>query len=186
VQFMKLLISPLQFSPPVVISFHSDANILLSTLFPNTLYLCSSLRVTDQFSCLYKTRRKYNFVYLIFMFADRKIYFPASPLQPWRWRKYVSPKRWHLPTSVHGAKTQKKNIIILTTVKTSNITGRCKILSWMIAGTPQFNMHCQYYHHHHHLYIVEAYAACSVHLHIALRRERTSPLLLYDRLRCIL
>jgi hypothetical protein len=24
-----------------------------------------------------------------------------------RWRQYVSPKRWHLPTSPHGAKTQK-------------------------------------------------------------------------------
>jgi hypothetical protein len=26
--------------------------------------------------------------------------------QPWRWRRYVSPKRWHLPTSLHGARTQ--------------------------------------------------------------------------------
>jgi hypothetical protein len=35
---------------------------------------------------------------------------------------YVSPKRWDLPTSLHGAKTQKKNIItILTAVKTSNL-----------------------------------------------------------------
>jgi hypothetical protein len=30
------------------------------------------------------------------------------------------PKRWHLLTSLHGAKTQKN--IILTTVKTSNLT----------------------------------------------------------------
>jgi hypothetical protein len=28
-------------------------------------------------------------------------------LQGGRWRLYVSPKRWHLPTSLHGAKTQK-------------------------------------------------------------------------------
>jgi hypothetical protein len=28
----------------------------------------------------------------------------------WRWRQYVSPKRWHLPTSLHGAKTQNNNI----------------------------------------------------------------------------
>jgi hypothetical protein len=27
---------------------------------------------------------------------------------PIRWRQYVSPKRWHLPTSLHGAKTQTK------------------------------------------------------------------------------
>jgi hypothetical protein len=32
----------------------------------------------------------------------------------------VSPKRWHLPTRLHGAKTQKNTIIviILTAVKT--------------------------------------------------------------------
>jgi hypothetical protein len=33
-------------------------------------------------------------------------------LQPWRWKQYVSPKRWHLPTSLRGAKTQKNNITI--------------------------------------------------------------------------
>jgi hypothetical protein len=30
----------------------------------------------------------------------------------------VSVKCWHLPTSLHGAKTQKKNINILTAVET--------------------------------------------------------------------
>jgi hypothetical protein len=40
--------------------------------------------------------------------------------QPWRWRRYVSLKRWHLPASLHGAKTQKINI--LTALKTSNLT----------------------------------------------------------------
>jgi hypothetical protein len=33
-------------------------------------------------------------------------------LQPWRWRQYVSPKRWCLPTSLHGVRTQKHIIII--------------------------------------------------------------------------
>jgi hypothetical protein len=33
-----------------------------------------------------------------------------------------SPKRWHLLMSLHGTKTQKIIIIILTTVKTSNQT----------------------------------------------------------------
>jgi hypothetical protein len=33
---------------------------------------------------------------------------------------YVSPKRWHLPTSLHGAKTQKN--IIITAVKISDLT----------------------------------------------------------------
>jgi hypothetical protein len=31
-------------------------------------------------------------------------------LQGWRWRVYVSPKRRHLPTSLHGARTQRNNI----------------------------------------------------------------------------
>jgi hypothetical protein len=30
----------------------------------------------------------------------------------WRWIQYVYPKRWHLPTSLHGAKTQKNSAII--------------------------------------------------------------------------
>jgi hypothetical protein len=38
--------------------------------------------------------------------------------QLWRWRPHVSPKRWHLPTSLHSVKTQK-NIIILTAVRSS-------------------------------------------------------------------
>jgi hypothetical protein len=42
--------------------------------------------------------------------ADEK-YIRILDLQPWRWRQYVPPKRWHLPTSLHGAKTQKNNII---------------------------------------------------------------------------
>jgi hypothetical protein len=35
--------------------------------------------------------------------------------------QYVYPKRWHLPTSLHDAKTNKNIIIILTAVKTSNL-----------------------------------------------------------------
>jgi hypothetical protein len=34
----------------------------------------------------------------------------VSSLQPWRRRQYASPKHWHPPTSLHGAKTQKKII----------------------------------------------------------------------------
>jgi hypothetical protein len=43
-------------------------------------------------------------------------------LKPWRWRQYIPPKRWHLPTSLHGSKTHKKIIIILTAMKSTNIT----------------------------------------------------------------
>jgi hypothetical protein len=38
---------------------------------------------------------------------------------PWRWRQYVSPKRWHLPTSIHGARTE---IVVIVAFRTSNLT----------------------------------------------------------------
>jgi hypothetical protein len=34
-------------------------------------------------------------------------------LRPWSWRQYVSPKRWHLPTSLRSAKTQRNNLIFV-------------------------------------------------------------------------
>jgi hypothetical protein len=45
-------------------------------------------------------------------------------IQHWRWRQNVSPKRWHLPTSLYGTKTRKIIIIIIiiAAVKTSNLT----------------------------------------------------------------
>jgi hypothetical protein len=38
---------------------------------------------------------------------------PSSRLQPWRWRQYVSLKRWYLPTSPHGITSQRNNIYFL-------------------------------------------------------------------------
>jgi hypothetical protein len=29
---------------------------------------------------------------------------------PWRWRQYVPPKRWYIPTSPHGVTTKKTNM----------------------------------------------------------------------------
>jgi hypothetical protein len=56
-------------------------------------------------------------------------------LQHWRWRQYVSLKRWHLPTSLYCAKTQK-NIIILIATKTSNLTKilllTCSLCSYLV------------------------------------------------------
>jgi hypothetical protein len=43
-------------------------------------------------------------------------------LQTWRWKQYVSPKRWYLPTSLFGVATQDNNIVILTAMRTSNPT----------------------------------------------------------------
>jgi hypothetical protein len=45
-----------------------------------------------------------------------------SGLQGWRWTQHIPPNSWHLPMGLHGAKTQKNIIIILTAVKTSNLT----------------------------------------------------------------
>jgi hypothetical protein len=45
------------------------------------------------------------------MVWKNEVRFSVLPLQPWKWREYVPLKSWQLPTSLHGAKTQK-NIII--------------------------------------------------------------------------
>jgi hypothetical protein len=62
---VKLLI--MQFSPPPC------PNILLNTLFSNTLSLCSSLNVRDQVSHSYRTTGTIIVLYiLIFMFLDSR------------------------------------------------------------------------------------------------------------------
>jgi hypothetical protein len=54
-------------------------------------------------------------------------------LQPWRGKEDVSPKRWHPPTSLHGAETQAN--VKLAAVKTSNFTDvnvyGCKQAEWV-------------------------------------------------------
>jgi hypothetical protein len=71
VQTVQLLI--MQFS---LTSCHLSLlgpNILLSTLFSNTLNLCSSLKVRDKVSHPYKTRCKIIVLYiLIFTFLDSR------------------------------------------------------------------------------------------------------------------
>jgi len=47
---------------------------------------------------------------------------------PWRWRQYVPPKRWYLPTSSRGVRTQKTNMDIM--------------LNWFL--TPLLPLPCRY------------------------------------------
>jgi hypothetical protein len=41
---------------------------------------------------------------------------------PWRWRRYVPPKRRFNPLDLHSAASQKTAFFIVTAVKTSNLT----------------------------------------------------------------
>jgi hypothetical protein len=63
VQVMKLLI--MLFSPTSLYFFPLGPNILLSTLFSNTIGLCSSLNVRDQLSHPHKTTGKIIVLYIL-------------------------------------------------------------------------------------------------------------------------
>jgi hypothetical protein len=54
----------------------------------------------------------------------------ASSLQSWRWKKYVYPKRWNLPTNPQGAKIQ-----IITLVNTIFVTNKLFSVSDIIFYT---------------------------------------------------
>jgi hypothetical protein len=69
------------------------------------------------------------------------LHFLTPLFQTWRWRQYVSPKRWYLPLSLYGVRTQKKNIIF-NAVKTSNLAwvDECKVPSILIFDTRRMGM----------------------------------------------
>lgn len=52
-------------------------------------------------SCLVDRHQSFGETY-------HRLKFSLSPLQPWRWRRNVSPKHWALLASQHDARIQKK------------------------------------------------------------------------------
>jgi hypothetical protein len=61
-------------------------------------------------------------------FALQVLYKPSTPLpchfSPWRWRQNVSLKHWHWAANSHCAKTQDFYNMIITAVRTSNLSYR--------------------------------------------------------------
>ena len=73
-KYISLSSSSSSFLHSPVTSTLLGPNILLNTLFSNTLSLCSSLNVSDQVSHPYKTTGKITVLYiLIFIFLDSKL-----------------------------------------------------------------------------------------------------------------
>ena len=73
-QYRSLSSSLCSFLHSLIASSFLDPNILLNTLFSNTLSLCSSLNVSDQVSHPYKTKVKIIVLYiLIFTFLVSKL-----------------------------------------------------------------------------------------------------------------
>lgn len=57
----------------------------------------------------------------------------VTTFQPWKWRKCGSPKRYYLPTNLHGATTQKNNIDIL---REPQIWQRCPVGVFVVFISP--------------------------------------------------
>jgi len=83
---MKIVKLLIMLSPSASSAYsHLDPNILLSTLFSNTL--CSSLRARDQFSHSYKTTC--NILLLIFRYLDKSQDSSVSKVMPTDWATCV-------------------------------------------------------------------------------------------------
>jgi hypothetical protein len=108
---------------PVTSSLYGP-NILLITLFSNTLSLCSSLNIRDQVSHPYKTTGRFMVLYILtFMFLDKR------REDKRHWTEYHPLVRiYKLPehggdtylrnNGNHGATTQKTTLYIISAVRT--------------------------------------------------------------------
>jgi hypothetical protein len=57
-------------------------------------------------------------------------------LQPWRWKQYISPKRWHLHTSLNSARTDKNIVGVITLIAVTTVSLACSyvLAAWSIPG----------------------------------------------------
>jgi hypothetical protein len=83
------------------------------------------------YSCMYRVQRRLFFCYFSWKQLVQSApicwrWFPARGFffLPWRWSRYVPPKRL-LTQDLHSATSQKTIFFIVTAVKTSNLTHMC-------------------------------------------------------------
>lgn len=92
----------------------------MATFRRNILSTCSGLNWRYLVTLYWPGNFSFSFLigpllkYFLYLTLRKSTHFPASPLQPWRWKQYVSQKRRRLPTSLHGAKAQNNNAIMCT------------------------------------------------------------------------
>jgi hypothetical protein len=88
----------------------SELHARLSAVLSVPWLVCESLSQTDNY-----TFQTMDCSYLLTLVPHSRIFLP------WRWRRYVPPKRW-FTQDLHGATSHKTAFFIVTAVKTSNLT----------------------------------------------------------------
>jgi hypothetical protein len=85
----------------------------------------------DVAPCRYGLNRRFGGTYRLHLQGRREII--RKSLLPWRWRRYVPPKR-RLRPYLLGATSQKTAFFIVTAVKTSNLTSVSKLVGDMFSN----------------------------------------------------